>query len=92
MVKKIASSDTTMVKRIKGNGSMGLILGTKPALMVIHPAKSKIFKKRNVIVPKNEVRESAIRTESDRFLSALASKLWIRRLECLADGETIRIL
>lgn len=62
----MASRETIIVKSGKGNGSRPLS---------IQKAKSAALRRRNVMLPKTEVKKSAIFITNGLFLSSLASKL-----------------
>jgi hypothetical protein len=45
--KKIASRETTNVRKVNGNGSMGGHAGTSPMFQAIHPAKPATWSSTN---------------------------------------------
>jgi len=70
--KTIASSDTTIVKRPKGNGSKGLI-DVNPRLILTQTANQIAFNIKNVAEPKIAVSRSENLVKNDLERSALAS-------------------
>lgn len=79
MAKNIASKETNIVRRVKGKGSKTGICGTFPVFIRIQPTKKRILTIKKRILPKDEVRESAILILRGRFLKAFASKLSIKK-------------
>ena len=62
----------------KGKESKGAIPGNFPVFTSIQVAKTTTFINKKRILPKREVKSSAIRTAKGRFFNALASKLLIK--------------
>src|SRR6476469_9796180 len=66
--KKIASNDTTSVRKVKGNGSICGIPG--PTLITIHTPNQMTWTQTKVVLPQNFATTSA--TLSERVRSCLA--------------------
>src|SRR3990167_8583587 len=82
MAKNIASSDTIIVNKPNGNGSNGLMPGTKPVLMIIQPKNHSPLILKKTIEPNFSVIQSANFSAGLRLALALALKLLTKSKRC----------
>jgi len=93
MERKIASKDTIMVRRLKGNGSIMGKLGILPLLPRIQMVNPATWTMKKVKLPAMRLISSASRSVNRRFFCSLASKdRWgIRPIYNLQFENTIKL-